>query len=449
MYRHVSTFHLDLGQLWRCTVSWCTVWKGTPQDCMDHVRGAHDVPSDIKSASLDKLFPPCTSVLSGVRFGQMTSSLVIRECRRMSYSSVRYISHWCITTGCSEGGCLITPFAWTTSADYGSTYRRRRGLMSPVPRNVRPCDTETESPRKTRRVRRRMRPTRLRDDPVHVPSLMTADQAVLDLTGAVIYDCRPRILPVLIKLRDCRRPSGVRPAASASLAPPEFTVISSDDPGTDLEDELLQISLLPPIVSPLPESDAAPGVSLSLYPAPPVPTLADPELTSCLPSVPLRVVNELPAIDLFPSYTMSSEHSYYDQETSPVTSDVPDDPGYLSPGSPAAMDRCLAEDGDLMLDCPSDLPLLPTVRQTFPCYPCFCCRFRPTVFRPRSLLQFTLRMASFRRLWLCRLMGLERAPSMPVIAFQRRGLLDSAWTMCRGHCAGCQYGMTSYDATDT
>ena len=32
MYRHVARFHLDLAQLWRCPVSWCTVWKGTPQD---------------------------------------------------------------------------------------------------------------------------------------------------------------------------------------------------------------------------------------------------------------------------------------------------------------------------------------------------------------------------------------------------------------------------------
>ena len=44
MYRHVARFNLDLAQLWQCPVSWCTVWKGTPQDCMDHVRGAHDVP---------------------------------------------------------------------------------------------------------------------------------------------------------------------------------------------------------------------------------------------------------------------------------------------------------------------------------------------------------------------------------------------------------------------
>ena len=60
MYRNVSTFHLDLGQLWRCPVSWCTVWKGTPQDCMDHVRGAHDVPLDVKSSSLDRFIPPWT-----------------------------------------------------------------------------------------------------------------------------------------------------------------------------------------------------------------------------------------------------------------------------------------------------------------------------------------------------------------------------------------------------
>ena len=35
MYRHVARCHLDLAQLWRCPVSWCTVWKGTPQDLMD------------------------------------------------------------------------------------------------------------------------------------------------------------------------------------------------------------------------------------------------------------------------------------------------------------------------------------------------------------------------------------------------------------------------------
>ena len=60
MYQHVARFHLDLAQLWRCQVSWCTVWKDTPQDCMDHIRGAHDVPWEIKSASLEQYLPPWT-----------------------------------------------------------------------------------------------------------------------------------------------------------------------------------------------------------------------------------------------------------------------------------------------------------------------------------------------------------------------------------------------------
>ena len=53
-------FHLDLDQLWRCPVSWCTVWKGNPQDCMDHVRGggAHDVPWIMKTTNMEQFVPP-------------------------------------------------------------------------------------------------------------------------------------------------------------------------------------------------------------------------------------------------------------------------------------------------------------------------------------------------------------------------------------------------------
>ena len=50
--RHVASFHLDLAQLWRCPVSWCTVWRGTPQDCIDHMRKAHTVPTTVKAANL-------------------------------------------------------------------------------------------------------------------------------------------------------------------------------------------------------------------------------------------------------------------------------------------------------------------------------------------------------------------------------------------------------------
>ena len=60
MYRHVAKFHLDMFQLWRCPVSWCTVWKGNPQDCIDHVRAAHDVPWIVKTANMEQFVPPWT-----------------------------------------------------------------------------------------------------------------------------------------------------------------------------------------------------------------------------------------------------------------------------------------------------------------------------------------------------------------------------------------------------
>ena len=60
MYRHVARCHLDLAQLWRCPVSWCTVWKGAPQDLMDRVRGAHRVPEEVQNIKLETLIPPWT-----------------------------------------------------------------------------------------------------------------------------------------------------------------------------------------------------------------------------------------------------------------------------------------------------------------------------------------------------------------------------------------------------
>ena len=60
MARHFASFHLDSAQLWRCPVSWCTTWKGTPQDCVDHIRQKHSVPNSVKATNLGRLFPPWT-----------------------------------------------------------------------------------------------------------------------------------------------------------------------------------------------------------------------------------------------------------------------------------------------------------------------------------------------------------------------------------------------------
>ena len=58
--RHVALYHIELAQLWRCPVSWCTVWKGTAQDCVDHMRRTHDVPLAVKAANLARYFSPWT-----------------------------------------------------------------------------------------------------------------------------------------------------------------------------------------------------------------------------------------------------------------------------------------------------------------------------------------------------------------------------------------------------
>ena len=57
---HVAMFHLDLAQLWRCPVGWCPVWKGTSQDCIDHMRRAHNSPMTMKAGNLARWFPPWT-----------------------------------------------------------------------------------------------------------------------------------------------------------------------------------------------------------------------------------------------------------------------------------------------------------------------------------------------------------------------------------------------------
>ena len=47
MYRHVARRHLELAQLWRCPMSWCTVWRGTPQDLMDHILNGMNTSSHV------------------------------------------------------------------------------------------------------------------------------------------------------------------------------------------------------------------------------------------------------------------------------------------------------------------------------------------------------------------------------------------------------------------
>ena len=117
---------------------------------------------------------------------------------------------------------------------------------------------------------------------------------------------RPPLLPVSIPLRDLRRSSADRPTAPSSLgaapveatpgfsgsvqgpvATPGFMEAPSDDPGTNVEDELEYVTISP-----------------AGYLEPPPPALAG------SPTTP-PVENALPTRDQFLPYTVSPEHVLY------------------------------------------------------------------------------------------------------------------------------------------
>ena len=56
--RHMMNNHLELGQLWRCSVEWCAVWKGSVGDCLDHLREKHGGSQFVALKNLGKFFPP-------------------------------------------------------------------------------------------------------------------------------------------------------------------------------------------------------------------------------------------------------------------------------------------------------------------------------------------------------------------------------------------------------
>ena len=74
---HFASFHLDLAQSWQCPVSWCTTWKGTLQDCVDHIQQKHSVPNSVKEANLARWFPPPE------RYGARPWSRISPVCRLM------------------------------------------------------------------------------------------------------------------------------------------------------------------------------------------------------------------------------------------------------------------------------------------------------------------------------------------------------------------------------
>ena len=57
---HMMCHHLDLGQLWRCPVEWCAVWKGSIRECRDHFNEKHSGSETLDFDKVSKSFPAWT-----------------------------------------------------------------------------------------------------------------------------------------------------------------------------------------------------------------------------------------------------------------------------------------------------------------------------------------------------------------------------------------------------
>ena len=57
---HMIVCHLELGQLWRCPVEWCAVWKGSGRACLVHLVAKHGGSTLEVTTNIAKFFPPWT-----------------------------------------------------------------------------------------------------------------------------------------------------------------------------------------------------------------------------------------------------------------------------------------------------------------------------------------------------------------------------------------------------
>ena len=197
MYRHVAKFRLDLAQLWRRPVSWCTVWKGTPQDCMDHVRGRMTflVPWTVRcQVWSDSLKQNHSGISTDVLlFSDINLSLVHHY--RVHKRGVPHVAF------------RKNYMAWLRALLPSPVAQSQDSMLSPVStgpislRHACSAELELESPRRTRHARRRVRPVRVMGESVgDLPILTIQDPS--DVQDAIVYDCQPPLLPVSLQLKD-------------------------------------------------------------------------------------------------------------------------------------------------------------------------------------------------------------------------------------------------------
>ena len=132
--RHIVLYQMELAQLWRCLVFWCTVWKGTAQDCVDHMRRAHDIPPLAKAANLARWFPPWT--MTREQWHSMSRLALGCRCSTdIGFSTVRERMGLSVVLRCD--GCMLS--------DAASLRRRhRRRAQDIAARMLRTSHRDTE-----------------------------------------------------------------------------------------------------------------------------------------------------------------------------------------------------------------------------------------------------------------------------------------------------------------
>ena len=212
MYHHVARLHLDLVQLWRCPIAWCTTWKGSPQDCLEHVRSDHDAPWVSKTASIEKYAPPWT-----VRRELWTDSLRIEhsgistDMLLLSEVGMPLTQHYRVY----KGGLPHAVF----QTDYMD---RLRSLLRSPGRSGSPLKSgRASTPKSVRRLHRSSQPKRL-----SIPLSGLSPDTVSGARSCVSY-----------------RPSEKTGQSIMDMDTNEITInqiigFKWDEAGTDLEDEM-------------------------------------------------------------------------------------------------------------------------------------------------------------------------------------------------------------------
>ena len=240
-------------------MSWCTVWKGAPQDLMDHVRGAHKVPEEVQNIKLETLIPPWT-VARKVYTESLTSrhSGISNDILLFSDIGLSLAHHYRV----HKRGVPHVAFRKNDMPQLHSLLPlpaaplTERGSPEPGCSSIEDSpDAVGASSRSSRRAFARRRITQVRETPRRVAPRLT-EQGPLAAVGAMVFDCRPQVLPgamdisgtELTEIRSMTRASVATappPERAQSLGGgdllgsicPELGVAPLVDPGTDCEDD--------------------------------------------------------------------------------------------------------------------------------------------------------------------------------------------------------------------